>query len=52
MLHCSKNFRELRKVLDHRFSYTEAAIEMFFENDCTFYDKQIILLNTVLLRIF
>ena len=36
---------ELSKPLHHRLSPTEAAIEVFLENSCTFYDKQIILLS-------
>ena len=45
MLHCGKNFSEL----DHSLSLTEAAIEMFLENNCMLYDTQIIPLNIVLL---
>ena len=33
-----------------RLLLTEAAIEIFPENTCTFYDRQIILLNIVTLR--
>ena len=40
----------LSKFLDHRFSLTEAAIEVFLENSYTCCDRQIILLNIVLLR--
>ena len=32
-----------------RLLLTEAAIEMFLENNRTFYDRQIMLLNTVVL---
>ena len=39
---------ELSQIFDHILSLTEAAIEMFLENGCTFYDKQITLLNIVL----
>ena len=46
MLHRGKNFREL----DHSLSLTEAAIEMFLENNCMLYDTQIIPLDIVLLR--
>ena len=38
------------KILDYRLSLTEPAIEMFFENGCTFYDRQIILHMKVLSR--
>ena len=41
---------ELSKILDHRLTLTEAAIEIFLENSYTFYDRQIILPNIVLLR--
>ena len=44
-----ENLGELSKVLDPRLSPTESAIEMFLENICTFYDRQIMLLNIVLL---
>ena len=53
MFHCCKNFEslgELSKILDHRLSLKEAAIEMFRESGCTFYDRQFILLNIVLSR--
>ena len=40
---------ELSKVLDHRHFLGETAIEMFLENSCTFYGRQIILLNIVIL---
>ena len=43
LLHGGKNFR----VLDHRLSITEAAIEMLPENSCTFYDRRTILVNIV-----
>ena len=50
----SKNFGELKRVLykivDHRLLLREVAIEAFLENSCTFYDREIILLNIVLLR--
>ena len=39
---------ELSKILDNRLSLTEAVIEIFYENGCTFYDRQIILFNIVL----
>ena len=38
---------ELYEILDHRLLLTEAIIEIFLENSCTFYDRQIILLNIV-----
>ena len=41
---------ELSKILVHKLSLTEAVTEMFLENSCTFYDREIILLNIVLLR--
>ena len=41
---------ELSKTLDHSFSLTRAAIEMFLENGCTFYERQIILFIIVLSR--
>ena len=41
---------ELSKIHGHSFSLAEAVIEMFLENGCTFYDRQIILLNIVLSR--
>ena len=34
---------ELSKILDNRLSLTEAVIDIFYENGCTFYDRQIIL---------
>ena len=33
-----------------RLLLKEAAIEMFLENSCTFYDRQIVLVNIILLR--
>ena len=39
---------ELYKILDHELFLTEAVIEMFLENICTFYERQIILLNSYL----
>ena len=41
---------ELSKILDHRVSLIEAALEEFLENVRTFYDRQIVLLNIVLLK--
>ena len=39
---------ELSKILDRKHFLTEAAIEMFLENSCTFYGRQIIPLKIVL----
>ena len=53
MLPCNKNFRDVSsKSLEHRLSLTETAIEMFLENGCTFYDRQITLLHIVLSRCY
>ena len=40
---------ELSQILDLRLTIAEVAIEIFLENSCTFYDRQIILTNIVLL---
>ena len=45
-----ESLSELSKILDHRRLLTEAAMEMFLENSCMFYERQIILLNIDLLR--
>ena len=41
---------ELSQILDHRLTLTVAAIGIFLENSYTFYDRQIMLPNIVLLR--
>ena len=41
---------ELSQILDHRLTLKEAAKEEFLENSYTFYVRQIILPNIVLLR--
>ena len=41
---------ELSQILDLRRTLTEAPIEIFLENSYTFYGRQVILPNTVLLR--
>ena len=41
---------ELSQIVDHRFKLKEAAKEEFLENSYTFYARQIILTNIVLLR--
>ena len=43
---------QLYKILDHRLLLTKAVIEMFLENSCTLYDRQITLLNIVFYRSF
>ena len=45
-----ENPGDLSKILDHRRFLTEAAIGITLENSSTLYDRQIIQLNTVLLR--
>ena len=34
----------------HQMEKTETVIEMFLENSCTFYARQVVLLNRVILR--
>ena len=53
MFHRSKSFRrlsELSKIHDQRLLLTEAAMVMFLEKSCTFYDRKFILVNMALLR--
>ena len=53
MLRCSKNFEslgELSQILDHRLTLKETAKEKFLKSGYTFYVRQIILPNIVLLR--
>ena len=47
MIFQTSQYQILSKILDHRLSLTEAAKEMFLDGGCTFYDRQIILLNIV-----
>ena len=44
----SESLGELYKILYHRLLLTEAFIEMFRKNSCTFYGRQIVLLIIVL----
>ena len=45
-----ETFGELSQILDHRLTLKGAAKEEFLENSYTFYARQIILTNIVLLR--